>query len=230
MLSRRMPLVAVGLAVLLWSTSFGLSAEVLRTASPAGTAALSNAALPALTAISGLLILRERLELQTIIGLVLATAGVVIVDGPGLDLDLAVVLCLIGLTSYDLCTMLLRRETVSADYAGRVAGPPAPGRVDPVVLATATAIWGTEILLPWLGFEVVSGTAAAPAARAGIGSLVFLGVVITASTLVLDERRISSPLSRLMRTTGRSHLGLRSELSPHSRAKVSRRVRWRNAR
>jgi drug/metabolite transporter (DMT)-like permease len=133
---RRMPLVAVGIAVVLWSTSFGLSAEVLRTASPAvlsvgrfvigllilvpiaarrsglaitlrqprtvllgllgvalyysltnvglefttpGTAALSNAGLPALTAISGLLILRERLGLRTIIGLVLATAGVALV-------------------------------------------------------------------------------------------------------------------------------------------------------
>jgi drug/metabolite transporter (DMT)-like permease len=144
-LSRRIPLVAVGIAVVLWSTSFGLSAEVLRTASPAvlsvgrfvigllilvpiaalrpgftitlrrpstvllgflgvalyysltnvglefttpGTAALSNAALPALTAIAGLLILRGRLGLRTIIGLVVATAGKVIVAGSGLGLDL----------------------------------------------------------------------------------------------------------------------------------------------
>jgi drug/metabolite transporter (DMT)-like permease len=193
-LSPRMPLVAVGIAVLLWSTSFGLSAEVLRTASPAvlsvgrfviglvillpiaarrsgftialrqprtvllgllgvalyysltnvglefttpGTAALSNAALPALTAISGLLILRERLGPRTIVGLVLATAGVAIVAGSGLGLDLGVVLCLIGLTSYALYTVLLRRETVSSEPAGRVAGSPAPERVDPIVLATA---------------------------------------------------------------------------------------------
>jgi drug/metabolite transporter (DMT)-like permease len=241
-LSPRMPLVAVGIAVLLWSTSFGLSAEVLRTASPAvlsvgrfviglvilvpiaarrsgftialrqprtvllgllgvalyysltnvglefttpGTAALSNAALPALTAISGLLILRERLGPRTIVGLVLATAGVVIVAGSGLGLDLGVVLCLIGLTSYALYTVLLRRETLSAESAGRVAGSPAPGRVDPIVLATATAIWGTAIMLPWLGFEVMSGAASAPTGWAGIGSLTFLGVVITAPTLVL---------------------------------------------
>jgi drug/metabolite transporter (DMT)-like permease len=241
-LSRRIPLVAVGIAVLLWSTSFGLSAEVLRTASPAvlsvgrfvigllilvpiaarrsgftitmrqprtvllgllgvalyysltniglefttpGTAALSNAALPALTAISGLLILRERLSLRTIIGLVLATAGVVIVAGSGLGLDLGVLLCLIGLTSYALYTVLLRRETVSAESAGRVAGPPAPERVDPIVLATATAIWGTAIMLPWLGLEVLSGSASVPAGWAGIGGLIFLGVVITAPTLVL---------------------------------------------
>jgi drug/metabolite transporter (DMT)-like permease len=55
-----------------------------------------DAALPALTAISGLLILRERLGPRTIIGLVLATGGVVIVAGSGLSLDLGVVLCLIG--------------------------------------------------------------------------------------------------------------------------------------
>lgn len=113
-----------------------------------GTAALSNAALPALTAISGLLILRERLGLRTIIGLVLATGGVVIVAGSGLGLDLGVVLCLIGLTSYALYTVLLRRGTVSADSAGRVAGPAESERVDPIVLATATAIWGTAIMLP----------------------------------------------------------------------------------
>jgi drug/metabolite transporter (DMT)-like permease len=44
-----------------------------------GVAALSNAALPALTAGLGLFLLRERLTTRTIIGLVLATAGVVVV-------------------------------------------------------------------------------------------------------------------------------------------------------
>ena len=105
--------------------------------------------------------------------------------GSGLGLDLGVVLCLIGLISYALYTVLLRREAVSAESAGRVAGPPAPERVDPIVLATATALWGTAIMLPWLGFEVVSGTASVPTGWAGIGSLTFLGVVITAPTLVL---------------------------------------------
>jgi drug/metabolite transporter (DMT)-like permease len=150
-----------------------------------GTAALSNAALPALTAIAGLLILRERLGLRTIIGLVVATAGMVIVAGSGLGLDLGVVLCLIGLTSYALYTVHLRRGTVSAEAADRVAGPPAAERVDPIVLATATAIWGTAIMMPWLGLEVVSGTASAPSGWAGICSLTFLGVVVTAPTLVL---------------------------------------------
>jgi drug/metabolite transporter (DMT)-like permease len=242
-LSQRMPLVAVGIAVLLWSTSFGLSAEVLRTASPAvlsvgrfvigllilvpvaarrsgftitlrrprtvllgllgvalyysltnvglefttpGTAALSNAALPALTAIAGLFILRERLGLRTIIGLVVATAGVVIVAGSGLGLDLGVVLCLIGLACYALYTVFLRRGTVSAESVDSVAGPTPAERVDPIVLATATAIWGAVIMLPWLGFEVASGTASAPSGWAGIGSLTFLGVVITAPPCALQ--------------------------------------------
>lgn len=241
-LSRRTPLVAVGIAVVLWSTSFGLSAEVLRTASPAvlsvgrlvisllilvpiaarrpgftltlgqprtvllglfgvalyysltnvalefttpGTAALSNAALPVLTAIAGLLIIRERLGLPTIVGLVLGTAGVVIVAGSGPSLDLGVVLCLIGLASYAVYTVLLRRETVSTKSAERMAGAPAPEQTDPTVLATATAFWGAVIMLPWLGFEAVSGTASAPAGWTGIGSLTFLGIVITAPSLVL---------------------------------------------
>jgi drug/metabolite transporter (DMT)-like permease len=226
---------------MLWSMSFGLSAEVLRSASPAvlsvgrfaigllilvpvaarrpgftvilrqprsvllgllgvalyysltnvglefttpGTAALSNAALPALTAISGLIILRERLSLRTIIGLVLATAGVAIVAGSGPGIDLGVVLCLIGLASYALYTVLLRRGTVSAESA-RLAGPPTPERMDAIVVATATAVWGTAIMLPWLGLEVLSGAASVPTGWAGIGSLIFLGVVITAPTLVL---------------------------------------------
>jgi len=42
------------------------------------TAALSNAALPAVTAVLGLLILRERLALRTVVGLVLAPVGVAI--------------------------------------------------------------------------------------------------------------------------------------------------------
>lgn len=241
-LSGRTPLLAVGIAVVLWSTSFGLSAEVLRTASPAvlsvgrfvisllilvpiaarrpgftltlgqprtvllglfgvalyysltnvalefttpGTAALSNAALPVLTAISGLLIIRERLGLRTIIGLVLGTVGVGIVAGSGLGLDLGVVLCLIGVASYAVYTVLLRRETVSTESAERKVGAPAPERIDPIVLATATAVWGAVIMLPWLGLEAVAGTASVPTGWSGIGSLTFLGVVITAPTLVL---------------------------------------------
>ncbi|TFC90373.1 DMT family transporter [Cryobacterium sp. TMT4-31] len=235
-LRRQLPLVAVGIAVLLWSMSFGISGEVLKTASPAvlsvgrfaiglvilvpfaarrtgfvrtlraprtillgllgvalyysltnvglefttpGTAALSNAALPALTALLGLFILRERVAPRTIVGLVLATAGVVIVAGAGLTLDIGVLLCLIGLASYALYTVLLR-QGVPAELRQRAAGA-----VDPLVLATATAVWGTAIMLPWLVAEMAAGAAALPSGWGGLGGLLVLGVVITAPTLVL---------------------------------------------
>ncbi|TFB98642.1 DMT family transporter [Cryobacterium sp. HLT2-28] len=232
-LHRRLPLVAVGIAVLLWSMSFGISGEVLKTASPAvlsvgrfaiglivlvplaarrplfartvrdprtillgllgvaiyysltniglefttpGTAALSNAALPALTALLGLFILKERLAPRTILGLLLATAGVVIVAGAGLTLDIGVLLCLIGLASYALYTVLLRKGAPGRQPAGAV---------DPLVLATATAVWGTGIMLPWLVAEMAAGAAAIPSGWGGLGGLLVLGVVITAPTLVL---------------------------------------------
>ncbi|WP_105035877.1 DMT family transporter [Cryobacterium aureum] len=241
-LRRRLPLVAVGIAVLLWSTSFGISGEVLKTASPAvlsvgrfaiglivlvplaarrplfartvrhprtillgllgvaiyysltniglefttpGTAALSNAALPALTALLGLFILKERLAPRTIVGLVLATAGVVIVAGAGLTLDIGVLLCLIGLASYALYTELLRKGAPAEPRQRAAVGRQAAGAIDPLVLATATAVWGTAIMLPWLIAETAAGAAAIPSGWGGLGGLLFLGVVITAPTLVL---------------------------------------------
>ena len=141
-----------------------------------GTAALSNAARPTLTALLGLFILKERLAPRTIVGLVLATAGVVIVAGAGLTLDIGVLLCLIGLASYALYTVLLRKGAPGRQPAGAV---------DPLVLATATAVWGTGIMLPWLVAEMAAGAAAIPSGWGGLGGLLVLGVVITAPTLVL---------------------------------------------
>ncbi|TFB92334.1 DMT family transporter [Cryobacterium luteum] len=241
-LHRRLPLVAVGIAVLLWSTSFGISGEVLKTASPAvlsvgrfgiglivlvplaarrplfartlrdprtillgllgvsiyysltniglefttpGTAALSNAALPALTALLGLFILKERVAPRTIVGLALATAGVVIVAGAGLTLDIGVLLCLTGLASYALYTVLLRKGAPAEPQQRAAVGRQPAGAVDPLVLATATAVWGTAIMVPWLVAETAAGAAAVPSGWGGLGGLLVLGVVITAPTLVL---------------------------------------------
>ncbi|TFC80111.1 DMT family transporter [Cryobacterium sp. TMS1-20-1] len=241
-LHRRLPLMAVGIAVVLWSTSFGISSEVLKTASPAvlsvgrfaiglivlvplaarrplfartlrdprtillgllgvaiyysltniglefttpGTAALSNAALPALTALLGLFILKERLPPRTIVGLVLATAGVVIVAGAGLTVDSGVLLCLIGLASYSLYTVLLRKGVLAEPRERAAGGRQTAESVDPLVLATATAVWGTAIMLPWLVAEMAVGAAAIPSGWGGLGGLLVLGVVITAPTLVL---------------------------------------------
>ncbi len=151
----------------------------------AGTVALTNAALPALTAVLGAFILRERLAFRTLAGLVLATAGVAIVAGSGLTLDVGVVLSLAGLASYGLYTVLLRKELVIAAKKQESTGQPATTDVDPLVLAAATAIWGTAIMLPWLALEALSSSASLPSALAGWGGLAFLGILITAPTIVL---------------------------------------------
>jgi drug/metabolite transporter (DMT)-like permease len=53
------------------------------------------------------------------------------------------------------------------------------------VLATATAVWGTVLMLPWLLGEVLAGAARLPHGAPGILSLLFLGLVVSAPTLVL---------------------------------------------
>jgi drug/metabolite transporter (DMT)-like permease len=227
---RGLPLAAVAVSVVLWSTAFALSGIVLETSSPAvlsvarflialvvlvplaarrpgfgralraprtillgltgvtlyysltnigllftsaGTVALANAALPVLTTVLAILILRERPSGRTLIGLGLATAGVALVAASGLTFDVGVLLVVLALASYALYTVLLRREPDSVD------------RPDALVLATATAVWGTVIMLPWLLGEVLAGGARLPDGLPGIGSLLFLGLVVTAPTLVL---------------------------------------------
>lgn len=227
---RGLPLVAIGISVVLWSTAFALSDIVLQTGSPAvlsvarflialvvlvpfaarrpgfaatlraprtvvlgltgvtfyysltnigllfttpGTVALSNALLPVLTTVLAVFVLRERPPLRTIVGLVLATAGVVLVAAAGLSVDGGIILVALGLASYSLYTVLLKQD---ADRAGSS---------DALVLATATAVWGAVLMLPWLLVEVLTGIAAVPSGWPGIGSLLFLGLVVSAPTLVL---------------------------------------------
>jgi drug/metabolite transporter (DMT)-like permease len=227
---RGLPLAAIGISVVLWSTAFALSDIVLQTGSPAvlsvarflialvvlvpfaarrrgfaatlraprtvvlgltgvtfyysltnigllfttpGTVALSNALLPVLTTVLAVVILRERPRARTIVGLILATAGVVLVAAAGLSFDGGIVLVALGLASYSMYTVLLKRD---ADRAGSS---------DPLVLATATAIWGTVLMLPWLLVEALTGIASIPSGWPGIGSLLFLGLVVSAPTLVL---------------------------------------------
>lgn len=144
----------------------------------AGTAALANAALPVLTAAAAVLVLRERLPARTIVGLVLATVGVVLIAAAGLRVDVGLLLCLVALAAYALYTVLLRR-----DADGRVAAAEEP--VEPLVLATGTAIWGTAVMLPWLAVEALAGGASLPSGAPGILALLFLGLVVTAPTMVL---------------------------------------------
>ena len=139
-----------------------------------GTAALANAALPVLTAVFAVVLLRERLPVRTILGLLLATAGVILIAAAGLTVDLGLLLCLVGLASYALYTVLLRRDV------DRRTEP-----VEPLGLATGTAVWGTVLMLPWLLVELLAGGASLPASSLGWGSLVFLGLIVTAPTMVL---------------------------------------------
>lgn len=138
-----------------------------------GTAALTAAFLPVLTAIAAVTMLHERLSSRTWVGLVLATLGVGLVAASGFRVDLGVILNIGALASYAIYTVLLRKD------AGREDSP------DALVLATATGVWGTIIMLPWLGWEAVTGTLAVPSDPRGLFSILFLALVVTAPTLVL---------------------------------------------
>ena len=138
-----------------------------------GTAALTAALLPVLTAAAAVAMIRERLTGRTWLGLVLATIGVALVAASGFRVDVGVMLNIVALASYAVYTVLLRRD------AGRADSP------DAIVLATATGIWGTVILLPWLAWEAIAGTIALPTDPDGLISILILALVVTAPTLVL---------------------------------------------
>ncbi|WP_137843015.1 DMT family transporter [Microbacterium sp. 2FI] len=138
-----------------------------------GTAALTAAFLPVLTAAAAVAMIHERLSRRTWIGLALATLGVALVAASGFRIDVGVLLNIAALASYAIYTVLLRKD------AGR---PDAP---DAIVLATATGVWGTAILLPWLAWEAVTGTLAVPTDTRGLLSILVLALVVTAPTLVL---------------------------------------------
>ncbi|MFH8248844.1 DMT family transporter [Microbacterium sp. B2969] len=138
-----------------------------------GTAALVVSLLPVLTAIAAVVMISERLTRRTLVGLVLATIGVGLVAASGFRFDLGVVLNIVALASYAIYTVLLRR------HGDRDDGP------DALVLATATGVWGTALMLPWLGWEVAVGSAAVPTDGRGILSILALALIVTAPTLVL---------------------------------------------
>lgn len=136
----------------------------------AGTGALSAAMTPVITAVFAVLLLRERMPPRTIAGLVLATAGVIVVGGAELRFDLGLVLCLAGLCAYALYIVLLRRRLP---------------RVDAIALGTATTVWGTVLMLPWLGVEIATGTARWPGDVPTIAGIGWEALVVTAPTMVL---------------------------------------------
>ena len=138
-----------------------------------GTAALTAAFLPVLTAGAAVALIHERLE-RAHLGRARTRdrrrdAG----RGIRMRVDVGVLLNIVALASYALYTVLLRKD------AGRSDSP------DALVLATATGVWGTLIMLPWLAWEAFAGTIAAPSDPRGMISIVVLALVVTAPTLVL---------------------------------------------
>ena len=145
----------------------------------AGTAALAAALLPVLTTVLAVAVLRERPPRRTVIGLVLATVGIALVAASGLRFDLGIVLCVLALAAYAVYTVLLRGSGPEGSREARTDSP------DALVLATATGIWGTALMIPWLIVEVAVGGARLPTGFEGIGGILFLGLIVTAPTLVL---------------------------------------------
>jgi drug/metabolite transporter (DMT)-like permease len=97
-------------------------------------------------------------------------------------------LVVLGLVSYALYTVLLRRAgstaqaTIADDHTSPVDGPPP---TDALVIATATAIWGAVLLSPWLLVEMISGSAAWPSTAPGWTAVAFLALVVTGPTMAL---------------------------------------------
>ncbi|MFT4211383.1 MAG: DMT family transporter [Microbacterium sp.] len=145
--------------------------------STAGTASLMSASLPVFTALLAWLLLGERVTPRMLLGFSLTVVGVVAGSVGSAQFGLGALLLVGGLLSYAVYTVLLRRVGSRHPAAGVVA--------DPVVLATATALWGAALLLPWLGWEAAAGIAAWPAGGAGWASILFLAVIVTGPTMAL---------------------------------------------
>jgi drug/metabolite transporter (DMT)-like permease len=234
------PLAALATAVLIWATTFVVSATALATTSPAvltvlrfalgaavlvplavrrgglgrvlrapvtavlgltgvaayyglqnlgllyttaGTAALLQAVLPVATAGLAALLLREQVAAGTLVGLVLATAGVVLVASAGARLDRGAVLVVAGILAYAVYTVLLRR--LGSRPSPQAAGTGTVATADPGVLAAATAVWGLVLLVPWQVWEIAAGRAQLPVGIAAISATLYLGVVASGGTLLL---------------------------------------------
>jgi len=161
---RTILLAVCGIALYYAFTNIGLALT------SAGSGALSAAMTPVLTTVFAVALLRERLTVRTVIGIVLTTVGVVIVGGAGLRLDLGLLLCLVGLAAYALYVVLLRRR---------------PPDVDAIVLGTTTTLWGTALMVPWLGIEAALGILRWPADGWTWGGILYEALVVTAPTMVL---------------------------------------------
>jgi drug/metabolite transporter (DMT)-like permease len=170
----RQPLAVVlavtGVALFYLPSNLGL------TLSTAGTASLMSASLPVLTALIAWRVIRERITARVTAGLVLTTVGVAVASVGAVQLGFGAALLVAGLASYALYTVLLRRTGEGTRDAALT---------DPIVLATATALWGAVLLAPWLVWEVATGAAAWPSGGPAWASILFLALVVTGPTMAL---------------------------------------------
>jgi drug/metabolite transporter (DMT)-like permease len=99
------------------------------------------------------------------------------------QLDIGAVLVLSGVVAYAVYTVVLRRLGDGVDQEDSRTHPDA--RQQPVVLATATALWGVAFLLPWQAWELLSGTASLPSGTSAVLATAYLGLVASGATLLL---------------------------------------------
>ncbi|MDF2507282.1 MAG: EamA family transporter [Microbacterium sp.] len=165
---------------------FYLPSNIGLSMSGPGTAALVSASLPVLTALLAWAVIRERMTRRVALGLVLATCGIVLACGGASDVGIGALLLVVGLVSYAVYTVVLRRLGTAAPRRKSSARAddfrPLP---DSLALATATAVWGAVLLVPWLAWELLAGVAALPSGGAGWTGILFLALVVTGPTMAL---------------------------------------------
>jgi len=146
----------------------------------AGTAALLQAALPIATAGLAIGWLGERLSGRELVGVALSVLGIMLIVGVGIpEPGMGELAILSGVVAYAVYTAYLHRY--SAD-------------VDPLDLATGSALYGLVLLTPWALWELINdGT---PQFSVGLlGAIGYLGALGSASTLLLwtaGVRRVSA--------------------------------------
>lgn len=108
------------------------------------------------------------------IGLLLATGGIVFATSGARGFDLGAVLIALGAVAYALYTVILRR----IDQAHT-------GAPDPLSLASATAVWGIIFLLPWMLWELSTGQSRLVATSETVAAILYLGLCASGLTLLL---------------------------------------------
>ncbi|MFF5626875.1 DMT family transporter [Microbacterium sp. NPDC012755] len=135
----------------------------------AGTASLVAACLPVLTVAGARLFLGERVSVRTALGLTAATVGVMVASLTSWSMDGGVILNVLAMCSYAAYTLILRGNTHARD--------------SPITIAAVTGLWGSVFMLPWLIWEVASGSAVLT--RDAFAPILALALVVTGPTLVL---------------------------------------------